>query len=1703
MKHSTGKYRSYRVNTILVVASLFIIGGLLYLLKPQEYHIAIANYQKLLAKPTISQDKKAMILKRMGQLHYNNSNWQGVTTTAKTLSDMGVKDQPLLEKAFPHIKAEWEKNKKDKENQDTVIFVAKQLGEKKYVNDFLVWNQRLSEALAIYEKDWQKQQTLPAADLEKALQITSWSKKPKLKIRWLERYLIAPPHDTSAEKLTQYKTDLIYLYVDQQDYQNALKHLKSPETEKDYKYLALIYRKNNNYKKVAAIYWEAYEKFHKIKLIEQAYLILSSQADMENEVIKLLSLLADYKKDYAFRLAEIYMEQKQYLAALITYQRIWEKWQHVSALKAAYGIAYKLDDFSKMDSLLRQIYKHTNNIQHLKNLASIYIAKAPEKMVKLLEEFPILQSQPEYMTYVAYYYLNNGNYKKAEDNFIKLSLIDPTNKKYQQALATIYVEKAEYQKALAVNRHVWKRWKDIDALKQAYSITYKLKDRQSSEKILWQLYKHTKNKTYLENLASLYSDQPNKLIKFIEQYPFLQNKFLAFLGSHYLQQKNYNKAENYYKTLIRKHPKKRDYPKALATIYVITGQISKAQQLTRRYSYLKQGLLPVFASHYLQSKNYKKAENYYKKLIRLYPKKRDYPKALATIYIQTKQLTKVQRLTRQYPYLQQDLLPVLASYHLQQKNFSQAKKYYQQLTIKFPDNKNYPKALATIYVVTKQMRKVQALTEQYPFLEHELLPVLASYYLQQKNYAKAEQSYKTLSFQYPDKRDYPKVLASIYVQTKQMQKAQTLTKRYPFLQQDLLPVFASYYLQQKNYAKAEIYYQKLSFAYPEKRDYPKALGSIYVETRQFEKINLLIAEFPFLRNDLLPVLASYDLQQKNYPKAERSYKQLIAKNPKKRAYKKVLTSIYLETKQTAKAQQLIKRYPYLQKDFLAFLAGYDLQQKNYRKAERSYKKLIAKYPKNRFYPKALATIYVETKQISKVQRLTRRYPYLKQDLLPVLASYHLQQKNYVTAEKLYKSLNLKYPEKRDYPKVLASIYVVTKQMRKVQTLTKRYPFLQKGLLPVFASYYLQHKNYAKAEIYYQKLSFAYPEKRDYPKALASIYVETRQFEKINLLMAEFPFLRKELLPVLASYYLQKKNYAKAENYYQQLIKLNPKNSQYPAGLASIYIETKQTGKAERLINQYPYLKNNSLAFFASYYLQQKNYAKAERSYKQLIAKNPRKREYKKVLTSIYLETKQIAKAQQLIKRYPYLQNDFLTFFASYYLQQKNYRKAEQSYKKLIAKYPKNRDYPQALAIIYVETKQMRKVQRLTRRYSYLQQGLLPVLASYYLQEKNYKQAENSYKKLIRLHPKKRDYPKALASIYIETKQMPKAQRLIKRHQFLEQDLLPVLASYYLQQKNYTKAESYYRKLIATYPDKTDYPVALASIYVETNETMELHQLIEDFPFLEENLLPVLASHYLNNKNYQKAETYYRQLCVKSPENQKYPEVLASIYIQTKQEQKLPRLIEQYPVLENELLPFLASYNLQEKNYPQAETYYKKLVSRDSEKLDYLEVLASIYVQTEQKDKALPIYEKLHRVNPNKYSDNLASHYLYINKDYPKAIKILEKLTKKTNKEQYRLMLAFAYGETNQAGKKARILEQIPLNKISADLAVSLAEAYEQKGHWQKAVKILNKWQQIHKQTKDTVKVLKHQIYLYQRLGDKKRFRNANMILLKLNSANRR
>ncbi|WP_141700001.1 hypothetical protein, partial [Candidatus Marithrix sp. Canyon 246] len=96
MKHSTGKYRSYRVNTILVVASLVIIGGLLYLLKPQNYHTAIADYQKLLAKPTISQNKKVMILKRMGQLHYNYSNWQGVTTTAKALSVMGVKDEDLL-----------------------------------------------------------------------------------------------------------------------------------------------------------------------------------------------------------------------------------------------------------------------------------------------------------------------------------------------------------------------------------------------------------------------------------------------------------------------------------------------------------------------------------------------------------------------------------------------------------------------------------------------------------------------------------------------------------------------------------------------------------------------------------------------------------------------------------------------------------------------------------------------------------------------------------------------------------------------------------------------------------------------------------------------------------------------------------------------------------------------------------------------------------------------------------------------------------------------------------------------------------------------------------------------------------------------------------------------------------------------------------------------------------------------------------------------------------------------------------------------------------------------------------------------------------------------------------------------------------------------------------------------------------------------
>jgi tetratricopeptide (TPR) repeat protein len=1538
-------------------------------------------------------------------------------------------------------------------------------------------------------------------------------------------------------KNSQYPAGLASIYIETKQTK------KAEQLIKQYRYLqkdslaffASYYLQQKNYPKAQQHYKQLIAKNPRKRAYKKALTSIYLETKQIAKAQRLIKRYPYLKNDFLAFLAGYDLQQKNYRKAERSYKKLIAKYPKNRFYPKALTVIYvetkqmrKVQTLTKRYPFLQQellpvlashylqsknykqaensykklIALHPEKRDYPKVLASIYVAtKQMRKVQTLTKSYPFLQQ--DLLPVLASYYLQHKNYAKAERYYQKLSFAYPEKRDYPKALASIYVETRQFEKInLLMAEFPFLRKELLPVLASYY---LQKKNYVKAENYYQQLIKlNPKNSQYQAGLASIYIEtkQTSKAEKLINQYPYLKNNSLAFFASYYLQQKNYPKAQQHYKQLIAKNPRKREYKKVLTSIYLETKQIAKAQQLIKRYPYLQNDFLTFFASYYLQQKNYRKAEQSYKKLIAKYRKNRDYPQALAIIYVETKQMRKVQRLTKRYSYLQQGLLPVLASHYLQKKNYKQAENSYKKLIRLHPKKRDYPKALASIYIETKQMPKAQRLIKRHQFLEQDLLPVLASYYLQQKNYTKAENYYRKLIATYPDKTDYPVALASIYVETNETMELHQLIKDFPFLEQNLLPVLASHYLNNKDYKKAETYYQQLCVKSPENQKYPEVLASIYIQTKQEQKLPRLIEQYPVLENELLPFLASYNLQQKNYPKAERSYKQLIAKSPRKRAYKKALTSIYLETKQIAKAQRLIKRYPYLKNDFLAFLAGYDLQQKNYRKAERSYKKLIAKYPKNRFYPKALATIYVETKQISKVQRLTRRYPYLKQDLLPVLASYHLQQKNYVTAEKLYKSLNLKYPEKRDYPKVLASIYVATKQMRKVQTLTKRYPFLQQGLLPVFASYYLQHKNYAKAERYYQKLSFAYPEKRDYPKALASIYVETRQFEKINLLMAEFPFLRKELLPVLASYYLQKKNYVKAENYYQQLIKLNPKNSQYPAGLASIYIETKQTSKAEKLINQYPYLKNNSLAFFASYYLQQKNYPKAQQHYKQLIVKNPRKREYKKVLTSIYLETKQIAKAQQLIKRYPYLQNDFLTFFASYYLQQKNYRKAEQSYKKLIAKHPKNRDYPQALAIIYVETKQMRKVQRLTRRYSYLQQGLLPVLASHYLQKKNYKQAENSYKKLIRLHPKKRDYPKALASIYIETKQMPKAQRLIKRHQFLEQDLLPVLASYYLQQKNYTKAENYYRKLIATYPDKTDYPVALASIYVETNETMELHQLIEDFPFLEQNLLPVLASHYLNNKDYKKAETYYQQLCVKSPENQKYPEVLASIYIQTKQEQKLPRLIEQYPVLENELLPFLASYNLQQKNYPQAETYYKKLVSRDSEKLDYLEVLASIYVQTEQKNKALPIYKKLHRVNPNKYANNLASHYLYVNKDYPKAIKILEKLTKKTNKEQYRLMLAFAYGETNQNGKKARILEQIPLKKISADLVVSLAEAYEQKGHWQKAAKILNKWQQIHKQTKDTVKVLKHQIYLYQRLGDKKRFRNANMMLLKLNSANR-
>ncbi|MEA1934848.1 MAG: hypothetical protein U9N60_10550 [Thermodesulfobacteriota bacterium] len=234
------------------------------------------------------------------------------------------KDKGLLDGAFNASMDFWRENPDNRENQERVIRIAENMGDKDFVVNFLVWNKRYSDALKIYETKWRNGKLSPE-ELKKAIEISYWQNDRVLQKKWFTRGISEPPDPEIMRKLA-------YIYLDNHEYQPAKELFfrlnKMEPSNKEYLVkLAQIFEIEGDYRSAHDFYKKAYSETKNMEWLERmvscAYHL--DQAVYEEALQE--SAGRNPTEENLFRLASFYLYvTKNYEKANETFANMVNKW---------------------------------------------------------------------------------------------------------------------------------------------------------------------------------------------------------------------------------------------------------------------------------------------------------------------------------------------------------------------------------------------------------------------------------------------------------------------------------------------------------------------------------------------------------------------------------------------------------------------------------------------------------------------------------------------------------------------------------------------------------------------------------------------------------------------------------------------------------------------------------------------------------------------------------------------------------------------------------------------------------------------------------------------------------------------------------------------------------------------------------------------------------------------------------------------------------------------------------------------------------------------------------------------------------------------------------------------------------------------------------------------------------------------------------
>ncbi|MCD4754882.1 MAG: hypothetical protein K8R75_03655, partial [Deltaproteobacteria bacterium] len=248
-----------RATFFIILAGMLVTG---YLLKPTDvkiahyyeslsmYKEAIAAYEESL-EGTNDQDFQKEILVRISILCRYIEDYEKFLSTVKRLLDLGY-DDPRLMMEGAHIARDfWHFDQANEKKQDDVIFFATKSGSRNFLMDFLLGNQRVGDALTLYDQAYDSG-NFTKEQMKKAITVSRWTGDIQTRKRWLERAVDVIP---DAE-LTR---ELFIVSVAAGDEETALRIAPQmkPKTIEDFLSLADLHEKVGDKKRAKAFYAKA------------------------------------------------------------------------------------------------------------------------------------------------------------------------------------------------------------------------------------------------------------------------------------------------------------------------------------------------------------------------------------------------------------------------------------------------------------------------------------------------------------------------------------------------------------------------------------------------------------------------------------------------------------------------------------------------------------------------------------------------------------------------------------------------------------------------------------------------------------------------------------------------------------------------------------------------------------------------------------------------------------------------------------------------------------------------------------------------------------------------------------------------------------------------------------------------------------------------------------------------------------------------------------------------------------------------------------------------------------------------------------------------------------------------------------------------------------------------------------------------------